>query len=236
MGGIGAHLTGGEPVAYSAIDGWTRSRVPGHAGALLAGEVAGKPVVIFEGRVHLYEGHSPYTVAHAVREAVLAGCTTVVVTNAAGGINPAFEVGVPVLISDHLNLTGSNPLVGRWEENRSAFVDLSNLYDDGLRALARSIDPTLREGVYAGLTGPVYETPAEIRMLASMGADLVGMSTVHEAIAAHHLGAKVLGISVVTNQAAGLSGVALSHDEVRRAAHASSARVEELLRGVLAEL
>jgi purine-nucleoside phosphorylase len=223
-------LTGAEPIAYSSIDGWPRTRVPGHEGALYAGDVEGTPALFLAGRVHLYEGHPSSVVTHAVDEVVAAGCRTVVLTNASGGINPSFAVGEPVLISDHLNLTGSNPLIGG-----PAFVDLSDVYDPELRALARRVDPTLREGVYAGVLGPVYETPAEIRMLATMGADLVAMSIVHEAIAARALGARELGISVVANRAAGL-GPKLDHEEVQRAGARASARVEALLRGVLAEL
>lgn len=180
--------------------------------------------------MHLYEGHPSAAVTHAIDEVVAAGCRTVVLTNAAGGINESFGVGEPVLISDHLNLTGSNPLIGG-----PAFVDMSEVYDRGLRELARRADPGLREGVYAGVVGPAYETPAEIRMLATLGADLVGMSTVHEAVAAHALGARVLGISVVTNRAAGL-GARVDHAEVQRAGEGAAERIEALLRGVLAAL
>ena len=197
---------------------------------MYAGEVEGTPALVLAGRVHLYEGHPSATVTHAVDEVVAAGCRTIVLTNAAGGIADAFEVGDPVLISDHLNLTGSNPLVGG-----PTFVDLTDVYDAELRALARTVDPSLREGVYAGVTGPAYETPAEVRMLRTLGADLVGMSTVHEAIAAHALGARVLGVSVVTNRAAGL-GAVLDHAEVQRAGAQAADRMEALLRGVLAEL
>lgn len=227
---VARSLTGAEPIPYSSIEGWPRTRVPGHEGALYAGEVEGTPALVLAGRVHLYEGHPSSIVTHAVDEVVAAGCRAVVLTNAAGGINDAFGVGDPVLISDHLNLTGSNPLIGG-----PTFVDLSDLYDAELRALARRVDPSLQEGVYAGVTGPAYETPAEIRMLATLGADLVGMSTVHEAIAARALGARVLGISVVTNRAAGL-GTALDHAEVQRAGTQAADRMESLLRGVLAEL
>ncbi len=223
-------LTGAEPVPYSDIEGWPRTRVPGHEGALYAGEIDGVPALVLAGRVHLYEGHPSSAVTHAVDEVVAAGCRTVVLTNAAGAIDETLEVGAPVLISDHLNLTGSNPLIGG-----PTFVDMSEVYDAEMRALARRVDPSLREGVYAGLVGPSYETPAEIRMLATLGADLVGMSTVHEAIAAHALGARVLGISVVTNKAAGLGG-RLDHAEVQRAGAGAAARMEALLRGVVAHL
>lgn len=197
---------------------------------MYAGEIEGTPALVLAGRVHLYEGHPSSVVTHAVDEVVAAGCRTVVLTNAAGGIAESFAVGEPVLISDHLNLTGSNPLTGA-----PTFVDMTAVYDAELRALASRVDPSLQEGVYAGVTGPAYETPAEIRMLATLGADLVGMSTVHEAIAAHALGARVLGISIVTNRAAGL-GAKLDHAEVQRAGAQAAERMESLLRGVLAGL
>ena len=223
-------LTGAEPIPYSSIEGWPRTRVPGHEGAVYAGEIEGTPALVLAGRVHLYEGHASAVVTHAVDEIVAAGCRTIVLTNAAGGIDESFAVGEPVLISDHLNLTGSNPLIGA-----PTFVDMSEVYDRELRDLARRVDPTLKEGVYAGVTGPAYETPAEIGMLATMGAGLVGMSTVHEAVAAHALGARVLGISVVTNRAAGL-GAQIDHAEVQRAGAGAAERMEKLLSGVAAAL
>ena len=227
---VARSLTEADPVPYSSLEGWPRTRVPGHEGAVYAGEVEGTPVLVLAGRVHLYEGQPSSAVTYAVDEVVAAGCRTVVLTNAAGAIDETFEVGAPVLISDHLNLTGSNPLIGG-----PTFVDLSDVYDAELRSLARRLDPSLREGVYAGVSGPAYETPAEIRMLRTLGADLVGMSTVHEAIAARALGARVLGISVVTNKAAGL-GDRLDHAEVQRAGAGAAGRMESLLRGVLAGL
>ncbi|MDQ3957512.1 MAG: purine-nucleoside phosphorylase [Actinomycetota bacterium] len=231
LGSLAAALTGARPVPYSRIEGLDAPGVRGHEGTLYPGDVGDTPTLVFAGRVHLYEGHPPAVVTRAVHEAVAAGCRSVILTNAAGAINPAFEVGAPVLISDHLNLTGSNPLVGG-----AGFVDLTEVYDGELRALARTVDPNLPEGVYAGVLGPAYETPAEIRMLATLGADLVGMSTVHEAIAARSLGARVLGISVVTNRAAGLSGIPLGHDEVERAGKDAAQRLERLLRGVVTQL
>ncbi len=190
-------------------------------------------VLLYLGRIHLYEGHDPHTVVHGVRTAVAAGCRTVVLTNAAGGINPGYAVGQPVLISDHLNLTGLSPLSGPLPAGvPSRFTDLTRVYSGRLRSLARDLDPSLAEGVYAALPGPHYETPAEIRMLRGAGADLVGMSTVMEAIAARHLGAEVLGISLVSNPAAGLSDAPLAHEDVLAATGASAARVG----GLLAEL
>jgi purine-nucleoside phosphorylase len=180
------------------------------------------------GRTHLYEGHGVDAVATGVRTAAAAGCRTVVLTNAAGGIREGMRVGEPVLISDHLNLTGRSSLHG------PRFTDLTDLYSPRLRALAREIDPTLSEGVYAGLPGPHFETPAEIRMLRGLGADLVGMSTVLEAIAARAEGVEVFGLSLVTNLAAGMTGEPLDHHEVLAAGAASAGRMGELLRDLIA--
>jgi purine-nucleoside phosphorylase len=197
------------------------------------------------GRVHAYEGHEPAAVVHGVRAAVRAGCTTVVVTNAAGGLAEWMQVGQPVLISDHINLTGRSPLTGPAgppDPDRAGFPDLARFpdltdaYSSRLRALAREVDPTLAEGVYVGVAGPQYETPAEIRMLQRMGADLVGMSTVHEVIAARHVGAEVLGLSLVTNLAAGLGGAALDHADVLAAGRAAAESMGDLLAAVVARL
>lgn len=236
LSALAKSLIGGEPTPYSQIEGMVSSAVEGHEGALYAGEVSAVPVVALAGRVHMYEGHSARAATYAVRQVVDEGCEIVILTNAAGGIDPDLEVGAPCLISDHLNLTGTNPLIGPHDERGPRFLDLSEVYDGELRALAHSVDDGLREGVYAGLMGPTYETPAEVRMLRALGASLVGMSTVLEAIAARYLGARVLGISVVTNLAAGLSAQPLSHDEVAAAGSGATARLERLLAGVIAKL
>jgi len=229
-------LTGAEPVPYSAIEGMPPSAVAGHQGALYVGEVEGTRALVFAGRAHLYEGHPPEAVTYAVRAAIGAGCTTVILTNAAGGIGDHLELGAPALISDHLNLTGMNPFIGANDDIGPRFLDLTDAYDAGLRDLALSVDPDLRSGVYAGLLGPTYETPAEVRMLKTLGADLVGMSTVLETTAARYLGARVLGVSVVTNRAAGLSDQPITHEEVAEAGRAAAARLQTLLRGILREL
>jgi purine-nucleoside phosphorylase len=212
------------------------SAVPGHEGSLYSGSVSGSEVLVFAGRVHLYEGHSPAVVTTPIRLAVEAGCEVIVLTNAAGGIAARLEVGAPCLISDHLNLTGKNPLAGPHDQRGPRFLDLTEVYDRDLRTRALGVDPRLEEGVYAGLAGPTYETPAEVRMLQTMGADLVGMSTVHEAIVARYLGARVLGISVITNRAAGMADQPLAHEEVAAAGRGAAARLEALLRGVCAGL
>jgi purine-nucleoside phosphorylase len=219
-------------IPLADLGGFPASTVPGHTPTIRSVAAGPVRVLVFLGRVHLYEGLSPATVVHGVRTAVSAGCRTVVLTNAAGGIRSGLSVGEPVLISDHLNLTGKSPLAGPpppWQR----FVDLTDLYSPRLRALAREADPSLAEGVYAMMPGPHYETPAEITMLGRLGADVVGMSTALEAIAARHLGAEVLGISLVTNLAAGLAGQGLSHAEVVEAGRASASRMGALLAWIL---
>jgi purine-nucleoside phosphorylase len=211
--------------------------LPAHAQGAGKGD---KQVLVFLGRVHAYEGHDLALVVHGVRTAVAAGCSTVVLTNAAGGLNPAYELGQLVLVSDHLNLTGRSPLVG------PRFVDLGDLYSARLRAIAREVDPTLAEGVYAGVPGPHFETPAEIRMIRMLGADVVGMSTVHEAIAAHAEGASVLGLSLVTNAAAGSDGhpehahgeggTPIDHLDVLAVGEAAAPRAGKLIADVLTRL
>lgn len=217
-------------VPMTELPGFTPPSAAGHGGRVLSLRLGGHRVLVFLGRIHAYEGHDLNDVVHPVRTACEAGAATVVLTNAAGGLRPEYAVGQPVLISDHLNLTARSPLVG------AQFVDLVDAYSPRLRALARDIDPALVEGVYAGLPGPHYETPAEIRMLRTLGADLVGMSTVHETIAARAGGAEVLGISMVTNLAAGMTGEPLSHAEVLEAGRQSATRMGTLLAEVLARL
>jgi purine-nucleoside phosphorylase len=235
------------PVAE--LGGFPEPTVGGHQGSVRSAILApegladstdpdGPRVLVFLGRTHLYEGHSPADVVHGVRTAVAAGCRVVVLTNAAGGINESYQVGQAVLIRDHINLTGRSPLGGPPPPAGypSRFTDLTDLYSARLRGLARAADPSLAEGVYAALPGPHYETPAEISMLRTMGADLVGMSTVLEAIAARHLGAEVLGISLVTNPAAGLASHGLDHTEVVAAGRAAADRMGALLAQVLTQV
>lgn len=234
---LAKRLISGEPVPYSDIDGMPVSGVAGHEGAMYFGDVGEVPTLVFAGRAHLYEGRTPAEVTYPVRAAIGAGAETIILTNAAGTTTDALEVGAPCLIADHLNLTGQNPLSGPNDDKVGPrFLDLTEVYSTELRDLAREVDPDLQEGVYAGLTGPTYETPAEVRMLRSLGADLVGMSTVHEAIAAHYLGAKILGISVVSNKAAGLSSDRPSHDEVSAAGRAAGDRLYALLSALIPKL
>ena len=222
-------------VATAELGGFAQPTVAGHAPVIRSVTVGGRRVLVFLGRAHLYEGHSPATVVHGVRTAIAAGCRVVVLTNAAGGIRGGYYVGQPVIVRDHLNLTGRSPLSGPEPPPGypARFVDLTEAYSPRLRRLAREADPALGEGVYAALPGPHYETPAEIAMLRTMGADLVGMSTVMETIAARHLGAEVLALSLVTNLAAGLTGEPLSHAEVIEAGRVSASRMGALLASVL---
>ena len=217
-------------VPVTELPGFLPPAVAGHAGRVRSLQVGGQRVLVLLGRTHLYEGRGVEAVVHGVRTAAAAGCRTVVLTNAAGGVREGLAVGQPVLVSDHLNLTARSPLTG------ARFVDLVDLYSARLRALVRDIDPTLEEGVYAALPGPHYETAAEIRMLRTMGADLVGMSTALEAIAARAEGMEVLAVSLVTNLAAGMTGQPLDHAEVLEAGVASAARVGELLAQAVGQL
>jgi purine-nucleoside phosphorylase len=215
-------------VAMSELPGFAKPTVLGHGGVIRSVVVGERRVLVLLGRTHLYENRGVAPVVHNVRTAAAAGCRAVVLTNAAGCLRPEIEIGQPVLISDHLNLTATSPLTG------AHFVDLTDLYSPRLRALARTLDPSLVEGVYAGLPGPHFETPAEIRMLRTLGADLVGMSTVLEAIAARAAGLEVFGLSMVTNLAAGVTGEPLDHVEVLEAGRKSASRLGVLLRELVA--
>lgn len=225
-------------VELADLPGFPVPTVAGHRNLARSVRVGETSVLVLGGRAHLYEGHPVSTVVHGVRTAVGAGCSTVILTNAAGGLDPSWPVGQPVLISDQLNLTGTTPMAGSAPpaDRPARFVDMTDAYSARLRDIALAVDPTLPQGVYAGLLGGAYETPAEIRMLATFGADLVGMSTVLECIAARHLGAEVLGFSLVTNAAAGLSEAALDHADVLEAAGDAGPRMVALLRGVLERL
>lgn len=217
-------------VPFTDLAGFAPPSVTGHVGVARSVQVAGRRVLVLLGRTHVYEGHGVDAAVHGVRVAIAAGARVVVLTNAAGGLREGMSVGEPVLISDHLNFTGRTPLVG------PQFVDLTDLYSARLRTLAREIEPTLTEGVYAGLLGPQFETPAEIRAFRMLGADLVGMSTVLEAIAARAEGAEVLGVSLVTNLAAGMTGEPLNHLEVLAAGRAAATRMGTLLGAVVGRL
>jgi purine-nucleoside phosphorylase len=209
------------------LPGFAPPAVEGHAGRIRSVRAGDRALLVFLGRTHHYEGRGVRAVVHGVRTAAASGCRAVVLTNGCGGLRPEWAPGTPVLISDHVNLTGTSPIEG------AHFVDLTDLYSTRLRALCREVDPTLDEGVYVQFPGPHYETPAEIRMVGVLGGDLVGMSTTLEAIAAREAGVEVLGISLVTNAAAGMTGEPLDHEEVLAAGNAAASRMGELLGAVV---
>lgn len=213
-----------------ALPGFRPPVADGHHGRVRSIDAEGTPVLVFLGRTHLYEGHGVGAVVHAVRTAAAAGCRVIVLTNGCGGLDPSWSPGTPVLIRDHLNLFGVTPLRG------ATFIDMTDLYSARLRAIAKDIDASLDEGVYAQFLGPQYETPAEIAMVRAVGGTLVGMSTVQEAIAAREAGMEVLGISLVTNLAAGMTGEPLSHAEVLAAGKAAASRMGSLLAQVIRRL
>jgi purine-nucleoside phosphorylase len=233
LGAFADELTGRSEVPYSSIPHWPQSTAVGHAGKLVFGCLGGLPVAVMAGRVHLYEGYTPQQVVFGVRVLAKLGVRAFVFTNAAGGVNLSYGRGGLVLISDHINLQGSNPLSGPNDETLGPrFPDMSEAYSADLRRLAKEtageLGITLGEGVYAAMLGPSYETPAEIRYLRCIGADLVGMSTVPEVIAANHMGARVLAISCVTNMAAGILPQKITHAEVLETG--------EMVRGTLVNL
>ncbi len=219
-------------VASTDVPGFSAAAVHGHAGTIRSVRIGetGTHALVLGSRTHLYEGKGVRRVVHGMRTAAAAGATTVVLTNGCGGLHPAWGPGTPVLISDHINLTATSPLEG------ATFVDLTDLYSSRLRALAREVDASLDEGVYVQFRGPHYETPAEVQMAARIGGDLVGMSTTLEAIAARQAGLEILGISLVTNLAAGISPEPLSHAEVLEAGQAAGPRISALLADIIRRL
>jgi len=238
LGGFADALDGRIETPYSAIPGWPVSSIAGHAGKLVIGRVGATDVIVLSGRVHLYEGYTAHQVTFGIRELARHGVRSVILTNAAGGINLVYKPGDLVLIADHINLTGTNPLVGANDDALGPrFPDMSEAYAAEFREIAHAASPQpLREGVYAGILGPSFETPAEIRYLRSIGADLVGMSTVQETIAANHAGMRVLGISCVTNMAAGVLPRKLSHQEVLETGERVKDTLTALLRAIVPQL
>lgn len=238
LGAMAEELIDAAIIPYEEIPHFPRSTAPGHSGKLVIGRLAGVNVAMLSGRAHLYEGYSASDVVFNVRLMRRLGAESLVITNAAGGVNRNFHPGTLMLITDHINLTGQNPLVGPNEKRFGVrFPDMTAAYDVGLRELAlatgREIDVPLAEGVYLGLLGPNYETPAEIRMARTLGADAVGMSTVLEVIAAHHAGVRVLGISCITNMAAGMLPQKLTEEEVLDTASRVHVEFAALVRGIV---
>jgi purine-nucleoside phosphorylase len=237
LGGFGDAVEGAVEIPYAEVPGWPDTTAIGHAGTLVLGTVEGVPVAVMRGRAHLYEGHTPEKVVFGVRVLGLLGIRTLVLTNACGGIDTSLEPGQLVLVADHLNLQGTSPLVGPNDESLGPrFPDMSDAYDAALRVAAREaagrLGIELREGVYAAWLGPAFETPAEIRMLRTLGADLVGMSTVPEVLAARHMGIRCLAISCVTNMAAGVLPEPIDHERVLEV----GARAQSTLTALLREL
>lgn len=214
-------------IALADLPGFSAPAVAGHGGTVRSVQVGERRALVFLGRTHFYEGKGVAAVVHGVRTAAAAGVRTVVLTNGCGGLDPSWTPGTPVLISDHINLTATSPIEG------ANFVDLTDLYSARLRDLCRDVDPSLDEGVYVQFPGPHYETPAEIAMVRAIGGTLVGMSTTLEAIAAREAGMEVLGLSLVTNLAAGISGEPLNHEEVLEAGKAAASRMGALLADVI---
>lgn len=240
LGGLVEEIDVVETVRYEDIPGFPTATVAGHAGALIAGTLAGKFVVALAGRFHVYEGHDIRLAAFPARVVHALGAPTFIVSNAAGGVNRLWQPGDLMLIRDHINMMFRNPLIGPLEPGDLRFPDMSAPYDDALLSLARRVGAeqgiALREGVYAALLGPAYETPAEVRMLAALGADAVGMSTVPEVIAARAVGMRVLGVSCITNLACGLTSAPITHAEVLETGGRVAERFRRLIREIVGEL
>jgi purine-nucleoside phosphorylase len=240
LGGIADAIEKPKRIAYRSVPGFPKATVAGHAGELIGGTLAGVPVVALSGRFHMYEGHDVALAAFPARVMRALGAETLIVSNAAGGLHRKLGPGSIVLIADHVNLMFRNPLVGPLEPGDVRFPDMSDPYDRDLRAVARRVAESrgivLHDGVYAGLLGPTYETRAEVRMLVTLGADVVGMSTVPEVIVARAIGMRVLGFSCVTNLACGLSDAPITHAEVLETTARVSGQLQELVRGVVATL
>ena len=239
LGALADQVTDAVRIPYGEVPGWKRSTVPGHAGQLVVGTLSGKPVAVMKGRLHYYEGYDIADVAFPVRVFKAWGIDTLIVTNACGGLNPAFKAGDLMVISDHINFMHANPLHGPNDDSLGPrFPDMVGTYTEELRALAHQVDADLREGIYVGVAGPNFETPAELRMLRGLGADAVGMSTVPEVLVARHMGMRILAISTVTDMATGIPGQIqhVSHQEVLEVADRAGKRLAEVVKGVVARL
>jgi purine-nucleoside phosphorylase len=235
LGGLADFVQDGEAIAFADLPGWPPASAPGHAGRLLLGAIEGVPVVCLQGRLHIYEGNSERLVVEPVLLMRRLGASALLLTNAAGGVNVDYPAGTLMLIADHLNLTGRNPLIGPNDDALGPrFPDMVDAWSPRLRELMRRAAAeeaiSIEEGIYAGLLGPTYETPAEVRMLRTLGADAVGMSTVLEAIAARWAGMELVGVSLVTNPGAGVTGEPLTHEEVLAAADEAGPRFTALVR------
>lgn len=247
LGNFAAQVENATTIPYAEIPHWPQSTVEGHAGKLILGTLAGTPVAVMAGRVHAYEGYTMAEVTFPIRVLGLLGCRALILTNAAGGLNPAYQQGNLVCLSDHINFTGQNAAAGlndpRFACTPTAglrFFDMTTAYSPRLRALAHStaaeLNIPLPEGVYLAVLGPSFETPAEIRAFRTLGADLVGMSTVQETIIARHMGLEVLGLSLVTNMAAGITGEQINHQEVMETGARAEAQFTSLLKALIPQI
>ncbi len=240
LGGLAAHVDDAVRIPFADVPGFPKATVAGHAGQLILGTLEGAPVALLAGRLHLYEGHPPSVAGFPVRVLHALGAPVYLASNAAGGINRTFSPGDLMLVADHINMMFRNPLLGQQQKGDERFPDMAEPYDAPLRKLmhevahAHGVD--LKDGVYMGLLGPTYETPAEVRMLEKFGADAVGMSTVPEVIVARAIGMRSLAVSLITNKAAGLSPVPLAHDEVLQVGREAAGRFEKLVRGFVTRL
>lgn len=241
LGGFADNIENAIEIPFGDIPGWPVSTAIGHAGKLVVGSYRGAQIAAMKGRAHLYEGHTPQKVVFGVRALAALGVETIFFTNAAGALNPAFAVGDLVLLNDHINMSGANPLTGPNDDSLGPrFPDMGNIYDKDLRAIAheaaKSVGQSLKEGVYLAFAGPTYETHAEVRMARMLGGDLVGMSTVHEVIAARHMGKKCIAISCVTNMGAGMTDTTLDGEHVIAAGAAASERFTALVGEIIPRL
>jgi len=239
LGRLADDVTGATRIPYADIPGWERSTAPGHSGELVVGTLGGKPVAVMRGRLHYYEGYDMAAIAFPVRVFKAWGIDTIILTNACGRLNPKLKAGDLMLLEDHINFMPANPLRGPNDERLGPrFPDMVGTYTEELRALAKSVDPDLREGVYVAVAGPNFETPAELRMLRGFGADAVGMSTVPEVLAARHLGMRILAIATVTDMATGIPGQIehVTGEQVLEVAARAGERLGRLVTGVVAKL
>ncbi|HET7700790.1 MAG TPA: purine-nucleoside phosphorylase [Candidatus Limnocylindria bacterium] len=239
LGALADEVKGADRIPYGKIPGWERSTAPGHAGELVIGTLEGKTVAVMKGRLHYYEGYDIKAVTFPVRVFGALGIQTLIVTNACGGLNPSYRTGDLMVINDHINLMAANPLRGPNDDAIGPrFPDMVGTYTEELRKIAHEVDGDLREGVYVGVAGPNYETPAELRMMRGFGADAVGMSTVPEVLVARHMGMRILAIATVTDMATGLPGLVehVTHEEVLAVADRAGKRLGTLVKGVLRRL